>query len=118
MRWEAGDTSSTHRGGAKMSTKLASLTQRARENPKCKYTSLTHLLTEDFLKECYWELKRGKAPGIDGVGVEDISPVSCHRIEDVLLKSRMRASRTFGSVRGVKTLSKTRERVCNTNGGR
>jgi len=54
-----------------MVTGLESLTLRAREDPKCKFTSLAHLLSEDFLKECFWELKRDKASGIDGVTVQE-----------------------------------------------
>src|SRR5690606_15369915 len=53
--------------GQGVSTKLASITLRAREDPECKFTSLAHLLSEDFLKGCFGELKRNKAPGIDGV---------------------------------------------------
>jgi len=53
-----------------MVTKLESLTLRAREDPKCKFTSLAHLLSEDFLKEGFRELKRDKASGIDGVTVQ------------------------------------------------
>jgi group II intron reverse transcriptase/maturase len=71
MRREARDTSARLRTGEQMITKLASLTLRARENPKSKFISLAHLLTEDFLKECFWELKRDKASGIDGVGARD-----------------------------------------------
>jgi hypothetical protein len=37
------------------------------DRPTCMFTSLAHVLTADFLKECFWELKRDKAPGIDGV---------------------------------------------------
>ncbi len=62
-----------------MTTKLMSKTQKAiqiialkaREVPKCKFTSLMHLLTEEFLKECFRELKRNKSPGIDGVTVNE-----------------------------------------------
>ncbi|MBE0461795.1 MAG: group II intron reverse transcriptase/maturase [Candidatus Aminicenantes bacterium] len=54
-----------------MTTKLESLTLRAREDPKCNFISLAHLLTEDFLKECFWELKRDKASGVDGVSVQE-----------------------------------------------
>ena len=54
-----------------MVTKLEALTLRAREDPKCKFTSLVHLLSEDFLKECFWELKGDKASGIDGVTVQE-----------------------------------------------
>ena len=57
-------------GGQGMSTKLSFLTLRAGENPKCRFTSLAHLLTEDSLKECFGELKRDKASGIDGVTVK------------------------------------------------
>lgn len=54
-----------------MSTKLSFLTQRARENPKHRFTRLIDLLTEDFLKRCFWELKRDKASGVDGVTVKE-----------------------------------------------
>jgi group II intron reverse transcriptase/maturase len=54
-----------------MSTKLMSLTLRARENPRGKFTSLAHLLNEEFLLECFKEIKRGKSPGIDGKTVEE-----------------------------------------------
>ena len=39
-------------------TKLALLSQRARKEPKCRFTSLAHLLDERFLKECYYQLGR------------------------------------------------------------
>jgi RNA-directed DNA polymerase len=54
-----------------MTTGFASLTLRAREDPKCKFTSLAHLLSEDFLEESFRELKRDKASGIDGVTVQE-----------------------------------------------
>ena len=58
--WEARDTSPGHRTGTKVRTKLASLTQRAKENPKARFSALAHLLDEDFLTGCFRELKRGK----------------------------------------------------------
>ena len=62
------DTISIHGDGTRLSTKLTSLTKRAEGNPKYKFTSVTKpLITEGFLKECFWELKRNKTPGIDGV---------------------------------------------------
>ena len=54
-----------------METKLQAITQRTREDPELRFTSLAHHLNEDFLKECFEELKRGKAPGIDGVTVRE-----------------------------------------------
>lgn len=52
-----------------MQTKLELITRRARENPKMRFTSLAHHLGEGFLLECFQELKKDKAPGIDGVTV-------------------------------------------------
>jgi len=69
MREDDGEISSTPRGGERIETQLSALTRRARENPKCQFTSLAHLLTEEYLKGCFRELNKGKekATGIDGV---------------------------------------------------
>lgn len=72
MNWVERDTTAAHRGGKRLSTKLATLTLMAKRNPKLKFTSITGTLTDEkFLEECFWELKRNKAPGIDGVTVEE-----------------------------------------------
>jgi RNA-directed DNA polymerase len=85
------DTPSSLRGGRRVSTKLSTLTLRAREDPKCKFTSLAHLLTEDFLKGCFRELKRDKAPGIDGVTAREYEE---HRDENISdLVARLKAKR-------------------------
>ena len=59
-------------------TRLGILTEKARANPKLRFTSLAHFLNEDFLKGCFEEIKRKKgpggkdtAPGVDGLGVEE-----------------------------------------------
>jgi len=70
MQRDTRDTSAGRRTGGQMGTKLMSLTLRAKGNPKCKFISLAHLLTEDFLKGCFRELKRDKATGIDRVSVK------------------------------------------------
>lgn len=69
-----------------MTTKLVSLTQRAKENPKCKVISLAHLLTEDFLRSCFWELKRDKASGVDGVSVEEYEVTLKENIKDLVVR--------------------------------
>jgi RNA-directed DNA polymerase len=72
MQWDEKDTSAIQTEvDYMMATKLSSITKRARGNPKEQFTSLAHLLNEDFLKVCFWELKRDKASGIDGVRFED-----------------------------------------------
>ena len=47
-------------------TKLALLSQRARQEPHFVFTSLAHLLNAGFLRECYRSLGKEKAGGIDG----------------------------------------------------
>lgn len=93
MRWDGRDTSSTLRGGQGMSTKLSSLTLRARESPKCKFTSLAHLLTEDFLRKCFQELKRDKAPGIDGVTVKQYEAHLEENLKDLVARLKTKRYR-------------------------
>jgi len=60
-------------------TKLALISRRAQKEPKFQFTSLAHLLNEEFLKECYYNLGRDRASGIDGVrivhNIYTLSPV-------------------------------------------
>jgi len=86
MRREVRDTSPRHRTGVKMTTKLTSLTLRAEREPKCKFVSLAHLLTVDFLKESFWKLKRDKASGIDGVSVKEYEVNLDERIKGLVAK--------------------------------
>lgn len=57
----------------RMETKLRILTEKAKENPKLRFTSLAHHLDEEFLEGCYEEIRRKgrKAPGVDGVMMEE-----------------------------------------------
>jgi hypothetical protein len=45
-------------------TKLSLISERARKDPKFQFTSLAHLLNEEFLKGCYFGLGRDRASGI------------------------------------------------------
>ena len=54
-----------------LETKLDLIAKRAKREPGTRFTTLAHLLDEGYLAACYGELKRKKAPGIDGVSVED-----------------------------------------------
>nr|QNO42328.1 hypothetical protein KODGCDNG_00015 [Methanosarcinales archaeon ANME-2c ERB4]QNO43037.1 hypothetical protein HGKCJMEE_00015 [Methanosarcinales archaeon ANME-2c ERB4]QNO43215.1 hypothetical protein IMGOGGGD_00015 [Methanosarcinales archaeon ANME-2c ERB4]QNO43760.1 hypothetical protein ALLGJMBF_00012 [Methanosarcinales archaeon ANME-2c ERB4]QNO43840.1 hypothetical protein HEAIHDEL_00002 [Methanosarcinales archaeon ANME-2c ERB4] len=65
---------------------LMAIAIRAKGDPKCKFTSLAHLLTEDFLKECFRELKRGKSPGIDGVTVGEYAKKLDENIADLVAR--------------------------------
>ena len=52
-------------------TKLALITQRARQGSTLQFTSLAHLLDAEFLRGCYRTLGKEKACGIDGVSWQD-----------------------------------------------
>lgn len=54
-----------------LETKLDLIAKRAKAELKTRFTTLAHLLNEETLADCYGELKRGKAPGIDGVSVAE-----------------------------------------------
>lgn len=88
MRRDARDTSAGHRTGERMSTKLASLTQRAKRNPKYKFISLMHMITEDYLMECLEEIKANKSSGIDKVSVEEYKAEKEKNIKELLAKMR------------------------------
>jgi len=53
--------------GKTLSTELNRLSEIAARDSKIKFTSLAHLLTEEFLKGCYRELNHQAAAGIDRV---------------------------------------------------
>jgi len=72
-------------------TKLALISQRALKEPKFKFTSLAHLLNEEFLKECYYRLGRDRAGGIDGVSWKEYGENLDENISDLV--SRLKAKR-------------------------
>ena len=72
-------------------TKLALISERARKEPKCQFTSLAHLLNEEFLKECYLSLGRDRASGIDGVSWEEYGRKLEDNLKDLVI--RMKAKR-------------------------
>jgi len=54
-------------------TKLDLITKRSVNYPRERFTALAHHLNQEYLMECYQELKKGKAAGIDGLRKEDYS---------------------------------------------
>jgi RNA-directed DNA polymerase len=63
------ETCAGHGAGGSMKTEIDSITNRARNDSKYRFMTVMSLNTEENLLECFWELKSGKAPGIDGVDV-------------------------------------------------
>jgi len=72
-------------------TKLALISERARKDPKFQFTSLAHLLNAGFLKECYFDLGRDRASGIDGVSWKEYGERLDENIKDLV--SRLKAKR-------------------------
>ena len=73
-------------------TKLALITKRSKHNPQEKFTSLMHLLNEDYLKKCYQELRKGKAPGIDNRTLESYTDKEIDKTIKSLI-ARMKAKK-------------------------
>jgi group II intron reverse transcriptase/maturase len=86
-------TSAGHGAGERMSTQLASITQRARENPKYVFTTLAHMLSEDFLEESFRRLKREAASGIDGVTVKEYEANLKENIKDLVRRMKTKQYR-------------------------
>jgi len=56
--------------GNKLQTKLNRLSEIARRDHKTKFISLAHLLNEEKLIQCYEEIKKDAASGIDKINHE------------------------------------------------
>jgi RNA-directed DNA polymerase len=84
------ETSTIPRDGQWVHTKLGLITERARRDPKCKFSTLAYLLNEGFLLACFRELKVNKAPGIDGVTVRQYEENLYENVMDLVsrLKSK------------------------------
>ncbi len=86
----------TEAGKGKIDTafKLTLISKRAKGEPWTKFTSLMHLLDAKYLKECYRELKRGRAAGVDGKKVEGYTEEEITQaIEETILKLKKRTYR-------------------------
>lgn len=67
MNARSTDTPSGPRAGETVNTKLLRIAQRARGNPRARFTSLYHLLNEELLRACFRALRANAAPGVDEV---------------------------------------------------
>jgi hypothetical protein len=69
----------------KVEAKLKRLAELASEKPKLKYTTLAYLLNEGFLSQCFRELGKNKAPGVDGATWEQSGGFSVSAENEELL---------------------------------
>ena len=71
-----------------MRTKLNLITEVARKDGKCTFNNLVHLLNVENFKECFRELKKGKASGIDGVTLQEYEQELDNNLEDLVARMK------------------------------
>lgn len=91
MRRVNKDTSAIPSDGSRVGTKLLLISEHARSDTKMRFTSLAHLLEVDFLKGCFWELKRDKASGVDGVTVEAYCENLTENLTDLVMRIKSKS---------------------------
>ncbi len=75
-----------------MNSKLALIAERARDK-KLKFTSLVHHINYETLEQCYREIGKNKACGIDNVTWEDYGKELQANIENLVTKMRSKTYR-------------------------
>jgi len=65
MNARSKDTLSGPRAGQPVNTKLLRIAERARRDPRARFTSLFHWLNQELLRACFRELRASAAPGVD-----------------------------------------------------
>jgi group II intron reverse transcriptase/maturase len=72
-------------------TKLNLITEKAREDKKCRFNNLAHLLNMENLQECFYLLKADKACGIDKVTMEEYGKNIAGNIEELIKQMKRQA---------------------------
>ena len=67
-----------------VATKLKRIAEKARKDPNCRFTSLFHLMDHDLLWECFWDLKKCKASGIDQITKEQYEENLMANLDDLI----------------------------------
>jgi group II intron reverse transcriptase/maturase len=80
-------------------TKLNLITEIAGTDRKCKFNNLVHLLNVKNLKECFRELKKGKATGIDGVTLQEYEQELDSNLENLVARMKQFSYRPQASRR-------------------
>jgi len=78
---------------------LERVRQRARENPKLRFTALLHHITPDMLRTAYFSLKRKAAPGVDGITWEAYGEDLENKLGDLHVRLQRGAYRALPSRR-------------------
>ena len=85
--------------GTSVLTRLDRISQRASAARETVFNNLFSLLTQELLWEAWFGLKRGKAPGIDGVTLEDYGENLSENMQDLLQRLHRGSYRPKPSLR-------------------
>ena len=66
-----------------VSTKLARIAKQSEQNPTMVFTTLAHLMDEDFLTEAFHQLRKDAAAGTDEVTATEYGVNLGERIKDL-----------------------------------
>jgi hypothetical protein len=78
------DPSTALSGGSPVTDRLDRITQRAETYPEERFNNLFSLLNYELLWSAFRKLKRGKAPGVDGVTVDQYEANLRDNLRDLL----------------------------------
>jgi RNA-directed DNA polymerase len=74
-----------------METKLSSISEKARKEGKYRFSNLVYLVNAENLRSSFYELKRDKASGIDGVSMETYERNLDSNIKDLVERMKRQA---------------------------
>lgn len=74
-----------------MNTKLVRIADKAKTNPRLRFTALAHLLTSDFLKETWSMMNRRGASGVDQETTQEFGDNLDARCESIAARLRARS---------------------------
>jgi group II intron reverse transcriptase/maturase len=76
-----------------MVTKLSFISKRARADKGVKFNNLMHLFNERNLRECFTRLKKGKAPGVDKMTLEEYGENLQKNVADLVQRMKQMSYR-------------------------
>lgn len=76
-----------------MKEKIDLITEKAKRDKRLKFTSLIHHINEENLAQCYRELKRDKACGIDNITVEEYGQNLMENIRSLMVRLKTKSYR-------------------------
>jgi group II intron reverse transcriptase/maturase len=91
-------------------TKLSLIAGHAQRDPELQFTSLAHLLNEDFLRDCYHSLDRNKAVGVDRVTWEEYGEELDENLRDLVQRLKRKKFEPLPSRRVYIPKTKTEKR--------